>query len=228
MRPRHAARGADSTQGLASPHHLTFFNRNLTHVAVHGHITLTMIDDDRVAVKKIIARCGHDTVPRRFDRGATGSGDIHSLVGRSWLIVEETPQAETGAARSIDRRRQGDSVDGYLAKIIQGPVNDLALATDAIKLCLIRCHVTLVLYRQALFGIGVVGHRNAHLNAIYPHTYLAWLRVQRNAYHGVPAIECLYHQCRLAAVANVGFGELRRTDIHDCDAAGTRRVLGRC
>ena len=224
----YATRGANSTEGLTRCHRLTFFNCDLTHVAVHGHIALAMVDDDRVAIKKVIACRGHYALPRCFDRGATGSGDVHSLVGRTRLVVEETPQAETGTARSVDRRRQGDSVDRYLAKTVQGTVNNFALAANAIKLCLVRCFVTLILYRQALFGVRVVGDRNVHLDTINQQAYLSRLRIQRNADHCIPAILFLHNQCWPAVVANVGFGKLHRTNIHNCDTAGTRRVLGRC
>ena len=67
MRPGDTARCANSAQDVSRCYRLAFFDFYFAHVAIHRDKTLSVIDENRIAVEKIVARRGDCTGAGRDD-----------------------------------------------------------------------------------------------------------------------------------------------------------------
>ena len=70
------------------------FNIDCIHVAIEADKPMAVVEDDCVAVEKVVA-CSDDTTGRGRDNRRTFVGsDIHARVRRSWLAIKEPLVAE--------------------------------------------------------------------------------------------------------------------------------------
>jgi len=90
MRSGHATCRSDRPDRFTHREWLAFFNTDLAQVAVHRNKTLSMIDDDSVAVEEEVAGCSDDSGARRDHWRACVGSDIHAGMRRAWLVIEKT------------------------------------------------------------------------------------------------------------------------------------------
>ena len=76
---------------LADDNLLARFNINSGHVAIHGDQSLTMIDKNRIAIKKVIAGVADVPTGGGPDGGAFRRCQIKATVGFARLLVEIPP-----------------------------------------------------------------------------------------------------------------------------------------
>ena len=88
MRSRCAARHAGQRDGLTARHCLTRPDADLAQMAVHRDQTLSVIDKDRVAIKKIVARVDYGAGGSGADWRSRVHGDIEAGVRISRLTVK--------------------------------------------------------------------------------------------------------------------------------------------
>jgi len=94
---------AHFAQLVAGLDHRARLHIDLVQVAVQRHETLSVVNENRLAIEKIIAGVDHHTRRRRNDRRARGGGDVHAGVRVARLIIEHASQTKRARARSLDR-----------------------------------------------------------------------------------------------------------------------------
>jgi len=90
-------------QLVAGLDHRARLHIDLVQVAVQRHETLSVVNENRFAIEKIIAGVDHHARCRRKDGCARGRGDVHAGVRVTCLIIEHASQTEGARARSLDR-----------------------------------------------------------------------------------------------------------------------------
>ena len=89
MRTRHSARSTYGTDSLAFIDEVPVLGADFAQMAVHRYESLTVIENNRVAVEEEIAGCGDDAILGCDNRLALGRGDVHSFVRGARLVIEE-------------------------------------------------------------------------------------------------------------------------------------------
>src|SRR5690606_14337604 len=78
MRSRGPAGGADFAYYLPSLKLLASLDLELGQVAIHGDETLSVINEDGLAIEKIVSHDGHHPVGGRLDRRTRGNSEVQS------------------------------------------------------------------------------------------------------------------------------------------------------
>ena len=75
---RDPARRADGAEDVAGRNFLSLLNCGFAQVTIHCYESLSMVDDYRIAVKKVVAGSSDDPGPWRDNGRACVGGDVHS------------------------------------------------------------------------------------------------------------------------------------------------------
>src|ERR1700733_2742950 len=98
MRTGDTAGGANLADDRAAVHRLTDLHADDRQVAVHRDQALAVIDQYRIAIKKIVAGIDDLAVCRGVDRCPGRSGNVHAGMRRARLVVEHATPAEGAGA----------------------------------------------------------------------------------------------------------------------------------
>ena len=79
------------TDLVAAQHCLAGMHIYFIQMIVHADQALAVIDEDRVAVEKVVTGCQYGSIGRCQYGRALGRGDVQAAVGLARLIVEKPP-----------------------------------------------------------------------------------------------------------------------------------------
>ena len=91
VRSGNTAGFTDLTDTIAPADFYSGIDKHFIEMGIHAYQSLTMIDEDCITIKKIVAGCDHDTGCGCCYRRAQGSRDVQTRMGSSGLLIEKTP-----------------------------------------------------------------------------------------------------------------------------------------
>src|ERR1019366_4519533 len=112
---------------------LSWLHVNGAQVAVHADESASMIDEDRVAVEKILAGIDDGTADRHVNGRTGGCGDVHARMRIARLAVEYAARAKGAAARAGNGLRPMQRFGRRLGKPCEHMVDASVLAVYACK-----------------------------------------------------------------------------------------------
>ena len=108
VRPGYSTRLADGPKNIAAFQPVSRLDVDTAEVCVEADQSLAVIDIDPVAAEEKVAGFDHGTVSGYPDVSSLGGGDIKTVVGISFLLVEKPAQSEDAADLSADRPDEFD------------------------------------------------------------------------------------------------------------------------
>ena len=120
---------------------------------------------------------------------------------------------------------QRKSIQRQVRETREHRINNFSFAPDAIELFLILFDEALILDRDALLAIGVIGNRDRCFLAIYEYCQFADLGVERDARNREPLPVAAHDQKRLATHRDAGRIAVIVADCQDGYTARSQRLL---
>src|SRR5512138_1547737 len=167
MRTGHASGRTYRAERIACLDAIAGFHIDTIEMAVHGHEPCAVVDEDGVAVEEELADLDDVAGSGRADRRAFAGGDVHTGMRSARLSVEETARAVRIGFRPGDgccKRERGRSC---VRESLQRGSRAALLGRDPLQVVRIRRDLTLVLDRQMLRSITLIGDAKGHFDRAF-------------------------------------------------------------
>ncbi len=126
------------------------------HVAIQTDEAVAVIEDDGVAIEKIVAGASDNPRGGCVNRRAFVGGDIHTRMWGSRFAIEEASVSERAAAYAGDWRCHRKGWFQCFVPATKCSVHFCTLGTYAHHIFCIGVHLALVFDCETLLGIGLV------------------------------------------------------------------------